>query len=182
MAWQDEFKEALIRYVITSGTLVAEGPGSAYGGWQDFAAYPSLGWEHQCSAAGSGNGTMQCAPSETQCPYCHAPRPDPADQPPAHIKACGINFRQSSYQDSDWSEFAGTFAEPPWEQRHGTDVIAYCSPRAWDGPRPRCDAYQHAAELIGRYRRAYQRMTGPPEPEQGHPIHLHELIARIGEE
>jgi hypothetical protein len=51
-----------------------------------------------------------------------------------HVAGCGI--RQCSYADKDWYEFDGTFAEPPWGLRHGTDVAVTCEcglieNRAW---------------------------------------------------
>lgn len=119
--WQGRFRQAIISYLVENGGLVLTSGGSRYGSWQDFG--PAMGWDHTC---GSTGGTTRCSSREKTCPYCRAPRPDPADHPSEHIKTCGINFARSSYEDSEWSEFAGTFAEDPWPISHGIDAVVTC--------------------------------------------------------
>lgn len=43
-----------------------------------------------------------------------------------HMRACTVDLALSTWTDSDWEEFNGTFAEPPWVHRKGTDAIVYC--------------------------------------------------------
>lgn len=44
-----------------------------------------------------------------------------------HLTICGTDITRSSWEDSEWSEFCGTFAEPPFEQRRGVDAVVYCN-------------------------------------------------------
>ena len=42
------------------------------------------------------------------------------------MRTCRVDLPRSSWTDSDWEEFSGSFAEPPWERRIGTDVLVFC--------------------------------------------------------
>lgn len=100
MSWQDEMKAALLRQIVADGSLVQRGGGGGYGGWQDFTR-----GEHSTPRKWSYLTTELSA----------------------HVAECGIDMDKSTYVDSDWTEFAGTFAEPPWEDRKGTDATIYCN-------------------------------------------------------
>lgn len=39
------------------------------------------------------------------------------------IEAEGIDYEATTYDDSEWYEFAGTFAEEPWTPIRGVDVV-----------------------------------------------------------
>lgn len=101
-AWRDGFHAALYGYVLEHGGLVKEKlPGyRSYGGWRD---YSDVDW--------SNGGKLLYLP----------------DSPTGHMLACGINYSKSSYADSEWESFSGTFAEPPWERETGLDVSLTCT-------------------------------------------------------
>jgi hypothetical protein len=44
-----------------------------------------------------------------------------------HLETCSLHIPECSWADSDWTEFAGTFADPPWDERKGIDVKVTCS-------------------------------------------------------
>lgn len=45
-----------------------------------------------------------------------------------HMRGCEPQLTASSTLcESQWEEFDGTFAEPPWSQRHGVDVYLSCT-------------------------------------------------------
>lgn len=45
----------------------------------------------------------------------------------AHIRGCRPDPEKSGQvEDSQWSEFDGTFADPPWEQHYGVDASVTC--------------------------------------------------------
>lgn len=49
------------------------------------------------------------------------------DELQAHMAACTPAVESSSgYRESEWQEFDGTFADPPWGQHHGVDVHLTC--------------------------------------------------------
>lgn len=50
-------------------------------------------------------------------------RPDDAT---SHITRCGIDTAASTYTDSEWYEFAGTFADDPWPRSTGIDAGLVC--------------------------------------------------------
>lgn len=96
---------ALYGYVLKHGGLVKEYAKKwhthhDYGGWRD---YGELDW--------SKGGKLLYLP----------------DSPTDHMKSCGIDYSKSSYEDSEWESFNGTFAEPPWERETGLDVSLTCT-------------------------------------------------------
>jgi hypothetical protein len=44
----------------------------------------------------------------------------------AHVSKCELIFSECKWKDSEWSDFAGTFAESQWSDRTGIDVIVTC--------------------------------------------------------
>jgi len=124
--WQAQFHQAIIEFLVGHGSLAREdkdaGRRGYYGVWQDVTGL-GLGWEHPCS----GGLTTMCAQSEETCEYCGTARPPLASRPENHLKTCGIDFARSSYDDSEWSQFAGTFADDPWPVSRGIDAIVVCS-------------------------------------------------------
>lgn len=42
-----------------------------------------------------------------------------------HVFECGMT--SLAYDDSEWDEFDGTFAEPPWSTRKGIDATVTCT-------------------------------------------------------
>lgn len=44
-----------------------------------------------------------------------------------HLKDCPIDPDKSELREGHWEEFDGTFAEPPWSQQHGVDVVGECT-------------------------------------------------------
>jgi hypothetical protein len=63
-----------------------------------------------------------------------------------HVRECGANPAASTWQDSEWTEFSGTFAEPPFQYRKGIDATVTCNCGLVEGERFRyTDGY---AELI----------------------------------
>jgi hypothetical protein len=45
----------------------------------------------------------------------------------AHVAECGADVSKSTYTESEWTEFDGTFAEPPWGDHTGTDATIHCN-------------------------------------------------------
>jgi hypothetical protein len=101
MNWQDGMKGALIAYVLRNGALVKESASQTSSGRQDYGGWQEYGWDE---------GLQEDVPALT-----------------VHMRDCRVNLTRSSYEDTDWCEFSGTFAEPPWEHRAGTDVVVYCA-------------------------------------------------------
>lgn len=65
----------------------------------------------------------------------------------AHLEACGPDYPKCHWDDSEWTEFAGTFAPPEAGECKGIDMLLTCrcgeiEERAW---RYRGEGY---AELI----------------------------------
>ncbi len=84
MSWQDEFHEAVTRYLIAKGTPVSE-------------CNPYYGW---------------IAPDYKQLRD--------------HLRDCPPDLARCTWEDSRWTEFAGTFAESD-NDRHGIDARTWCS-------------------------------------------------------
>lgn len=105
MSWKEELKEALILYVAQHGELVKESAVSSgwgrgqYSGFNDF----------------SGNETHRAGGQYDSITLAE------------HVTECTLDLGRSSYLDTDWYEFDGTFAEEPWGRRQGTDVVVYCT-------------------------------------------------------
>ena len=49
-----------------------------------------------------------------------------------HFASCGISCAQSTYEDSRWTEFGGTFAESDTE-RTGIDAVVTCNCGRYEG-------------------------------------------------
>ena len=43
-----------------------------------------------------------------------------------HLKNCALDMAKTSLVESAWEEFDGTFANPPWSEKHGMDVVGEC--------------------------------------------------------
>lgn len=63
-----------------------------------------------------------------------------------HIATCAVDAARSTYDDSEWQEFQGTFAEEPWGRRTGIDAVVTCVCGKLDGVRYRYEG--GLAELI----------------------------------
>jgi len=44
-----------------------------------------------------------------------------------HLDECHPDYEACTYEDSGWSEFAGTFAEPQFQDRQGIDLCVTCA-------------------------------------------------------
>lgn len=100
MSWQADLNEALIGYVIRAGGLVREDSSTQH------SHACSYGWQEY----GWDDDSQEDTPELT-----------------GHMRECAVDLNRSRWEDSDWSEFCGTFAEPPWEQRKGTDAVVWCA-------------------------------------------------------
>lgn len=101
MSWQDGMKEALITYVISAGGLVTESASRQSSRQKIYGGWEEHGWD---------DATQDDTPALT-----------------VHMRRCSLDLARCSWENSDWLEFNGTFAEPPWEQRSGTDAVVYCA-------------------------------------------------------
>jgi hypothetical protein len=128
MSWQDGMNEALIGYVISRGALVTESASQRSPGQRIYGGWQEYAWD---------DATQDETPALT-----------------IHMRHCTADLARSSWQDSDWEDFNGTFAEPPWEQRSGTDAVVYCICGQVQGRRWRYTG--GLAELI-------RAITAPPE-------------------
>lgn len=94
--WQSEFHEAIITFLVEHGSLVREGD----------TRHSYGGWQdytvYEDYDFNKPSGTLK------------------------HMRGCQIDFARSAYDDSEWDEFDGTFAEPPWRDCHGIDAIVFC--------------------------------------------------------
>lgn len=43
-----------------------------------------------------------------------------------HMRVCAVDITRSSYDDSEWQEFQGTFQDEPWARRTGIDAVVTC--------------------------------------------------------
>jgi hypothetical protein len=153
--WQAQFHSAIIDWLFRNGGLVREGSGGYgnYSGWRDYSGTPGHGWTHDCPEA---RCRLQCAESEQTCPEgCGATQQAAPRSVEEHLAGdCAIDFERSSYEDSEWTDFAGTFADDPWPRYHGIDAIVWCRCGQVQGRRWRFTE-GHATLLRG--------ITGTPE-------------------
>ena len=108
MSWLDGMKEALIGYVISHGALVKESASQRSSGQRIYSGWQEDGWD---------DATQDETPALT-----------------IHMRHCAVDLARSCWEDSDWQDFNGTFAEPPWEQCSGTDAVVDLHLRSGAGP------------------------------------------------
>lgn len=52
-----------------------------------------------------------------------------------HVVECGLSVPRCTWEDKEWSEFAGTFADQPYENYSGVDAVATCACGLVEGER-----------------------------------------------
>lgn len=74
-----------------------------------------------------------------------------------HVLECGIDLQASTWKDSTWSEFLGTFAEPGSRDCRGLDAVVTCKCTLVEGITWRYD---------GTHGDMLRVITEPPQEEE----------------